>query len=124
MIIIRQKGNFRKTERWFDRMLKRDYLSILSKYGEEGVRALRAATPVDSGITADSWRYEIEDTGKSVALAFHNDSESNGCNIVVLLMYGHGTRNGGYVKANNFVAPALEPLFKKMADSAWKEVTK
>lgn len=124
MIIIRHKGNFDKTEKWYDRMLRRDHMRILNEYGERGVAALKAATPVDSGITADSWSYEIKQDNKNITIAFNNSSESNGCNIVILLMYGHGTKNGGYVQANDFVNPALEPIFKDLADAAWREVKK
>lgn len=124
MIIIRHKGNFDKTEKWYDRMLRRDHMRILNEYGERGVAALKAATPVDSGITADSWSYEIKQDDKKITIAFNNSSESNGCNIVILLMYGHGTKNGGYVQANDFVNPVLEPIFKDLADAAWREVKK
>lgn len=124
MIIIRHKGNFDKTEKWYDRMLRRDHIRILNEYGERGVAALKAATPVDSGITADSWSYEIKQDNKKITIAFNNSSESNGCNIVILLMYGHGTKNGGYVQANDFVNPTLEPIFRDLADAAWREVKK
>ena len=124
MIRVVHKGSFKNTERLFDKALRRDYLNVLNKYGEQGVNALRAATPVNSGITADSWSYEIHNDGKTASISFNNSSENNGCNVVVLLMYGHGTNNGGYVQANNFVDPALEGLFGQMADEAWKEVTK
>ena len=118
------KGNFNNIERWWNRMLRRDYLNILGRYGDMGVRALEAATPVDSGITAGSWIYEITNDGKEITLAFKNTNENDNLNIVILLMYGHGTRNGGYVKANDFVNPAVKPIFKELAESAWKEVTK
>lgn len=124
IITVKHKGSFNKTEQWFNRMLRRDYLNVADKYGQIGVQALRDATPVDSGITAESWFYEIENTGKSVNISFHNNNENQGANIVILLMYGHGTGNGGYVQANDFVNPALEPVFQQMADAAWKEVTK
>ena len=124
MIIIRHKGNFDKTEKWYDRMLRRDHMRILNEYGERGVAALKAATPVDSGVTADSWSYEIKQDDKKITISFNNSSESNGCNIVILLMYGHGTKNGGYVQANDFVNPTLEPIFKDLADAAWREVKK
>ena len=124
LIRVKHKGNFNNTENWFDRMLRHDHLKILSQYGEKGVEALKAATPVDSGVTADSWSYEVEDNGKTSTITFKNSNESNGVNIVILLKYGHGTKNGGYVQANDFVTPALEPVFKDLANAAWREVTK
>lgn len=105
-------------------MLRRDYLNVLGKYGERGVAALVAATPTKSGITASSWGYEVHNDGSTASIVYTNDSENHGCKIVILLMYGHGTKNGGYVQANDFVNPALEPVFKQMADEAWREVTK
>lgn len=123
MIRVRHKGNFNNIEKWWNRMLKRDYLNVVSKYGDIGVKLLRDATPVASGQTANSWNYEIEDDGKTITLAFTNSSEENGENIVILLMYGHGTQNGGYVEANDFVHPTIEPLFEIIAEEAWKEVT-
>jgi hypothetical protein len=124
MIRVRHKGDFNNIERWWNRMLRRDYLNVLAPYGEQGVQALEAATPRDSGITAGSWKYEIENDGAMVTLGFSNDNENQGYNIAILLMYGHGTRNGGYVKANDFVHPALEPVFQELANAAWKEVTR
>lgn len=124
MIRVVHKGNFNKTEQFFNRVLRRDYLNVLARYGEEGLSALREATPKNSGITAGSWNYEIVNDGKTASISFNNSSENNGANIVILLMYGHGTKNGGYVQANDFVNPALEQVFKNMADAAWKEVTK
>lgn len=124
MIKIKHKGNFNNIEQWFNRMFRKDYLNVLAKYGDQGVEALRAATPADSGITAESWSYTIENDGKTCSISFENSNENEGLNIVILLMYGHGTKNGGYVQANDFVNPALEPVFKQMADAAWKEVTR
>jgi hypothetical protein len=118
------KGNFNKIERFFNRVLRMDYLNILEKYGERGVRELQAATPVDSGETANSWSYGIEKGDGTVTIYWTNSNENHGVNIAILLIYGHGLQNGGYVVGNDFVTPALEPIFIAMANESWKEVTR
>ena len=123
MITVKHKGNFNNIERFFNRVLKRDYLNILSDYAEQGVRALKEATPVVSGETAEAWGYEIESGHGITTIYFTNSEEDNGVNIAILLLYGHGTKNGGYVEGIDFVTPALEPVFRELADKLWREVT-
>lgn len=94
----------------------------LDKYGKEGVAALSAATPVDSGETANSWTYKIEKKNGKVTIGFHNTNIQNGAPIAILLQYGHGTKNGGWVEGRDYINPAIQPIFDKIADSAWKEV--
>ena len=96
----------------------------LDKYGREGVTALASATPVDSGLTAKSWYYEVSVTNESATISFHNSNIQNGVPIAVILQYGHGTRNGGWVQGRDYINPAIQPVFDKIADAAWKEVTK
>ena len=122
MIKIRQRGNFKHTERFLRRSKNINYQRILERYGREGVAALSAATPRDSGTTAASWSYSIERTSSGSALYFSNSNVNHGVNIAILLQYGHGTRNGGYVTGIDYINPALKPIFEKIADSAWKEV--
>lgn len=117
------KGDFKKTERFLNKMRKRDYTKVLSKYGQMGVDALSRATPVDSGITASSWSYEIESSGSSATIYWTNTNINHGVSIAIILQYGHGTGTGGYVQGRDYINPALRPVFDKMADAAWKEVT-
>lgn len=123
IIQVKHRGNFNKTQKWFNRVLKRDYLNILSEYANRGIEALKAATPTDSGKTASSWEYEINSNKGITTVSFINNHEENGLNVVILLVHGHGTRNGGYVQGNDFVSPALAPIFAELADSMWKGVT-
>lgn len=123
-IKIRHKGNFNKTEKFFNRVLKRGYLNILEKYGEMGVSALKDVTPSESGKTAESWDFGIEEGNGTVTLYWTNSNENDGVNIAILLIYGHGLQNGGYVQGIDFVNPAMRPVFKKIADECWEEVTK
>ena len=123
-IRVKHKGNFNNFERFCNKVLRQDYLNIISRYAEQGIQALREATPSESGETADSWNYEIEEGKGITTLYFTNSHENDGVNVAILLIYGHGTRNGGYVEGNDFVTPALQPIFKDLADSMWREVTK
>lgn len=124
IITVKHKGSFRNTESFFNRALRRDYMKTLRKYGDAGVDLLRQATPVDSGITADSWSYDIEQDDGRVSIVWKNSNENEGINIAILIIYGHGLHNGGYVQGNDFVTPAIRPLLGQMADNVWREVTK
>ena len=124
MIKFRQKGDFSKLTRYFERVKEVVKLGELDKYGREGVAALESATPVDTGLTASSWRYEIDHGKDSVSISFYNDNIQNGVPIAIILQYGHGTRNGGWVQGRDYINPVIRPLFDKIADEAWKEVTK
>jgi len=124
IIKVKHKGSFKNTEGFFNRALKKSYMATLHRYGQMGVDLLRDATPKDSGITAESWDYKIEQSGGQVSIAWTNNHENQGVNIAILIIYGHGLHNGGYVQGNDFVTPALQPLLQQMADQVWKEVTK
>lgn len=123
MISFKQRGNFNKTEKLLKKSFGRSYIDILEKYGQQGVSALSAATPVDSGLTASSWSYEIIQNGETISIVWKNSNINKGVNIAIILQYGHGTRNGGYVSGRDYINPALKPIFDKMAEAAWKEVT-
>lgn len=126
MIKVKPRGDFSKTERFFNRVKNGvTNNSTFRKYGERGVAALAEATPVDSGLTASSWYYEIEKTDAGVKIVFRNSNIQNGwAPIAILLQYGHATRNGGYVQGRDYINPAIQPIFDKLANDAWKEVTR
>lgn len=124
MITFKQKGDFKKATRYFERLKEICKLGTLDKYGRAGVEALSSATPIDSGITSDSWSYEIEHGKGFAAIHFLNSNVNDGVNIAVILQYGHGTRNGGWVNGIDYINPAVKPLFEKMVDELWKEVTR
>ena len=119
-----QKGDFSNTERFFKDALSEDYLKVLDKYGQAGVNALASATPKDSGYTASCWNYEIETGNGETSIYFTNSHMNKGVSIAVILQYGHGTRNGGYVRGRDYINPAIQPVFDTIADTAWKEITK
>ena len=124
MITVESKGNFDNTEKLLKRIKSRDYLKVLDKFGQQGVTALSGATPTRSGKTASSWDYEVLVSGGSVILQWTNSNINNGVSIAIILQYGHGTRNGGYVVGRDYINPTMRPLFDKMADEAWKAVIK
>ena len=123
MITFSHRGNFNKTLRFMNRVKGKNYLNILDRYGKAGVEALAMATPVDSGETAASWSYEITSTPTRTTISWINTHENAGVNIAVILQYGHGTGSGGYVAGIDYINPAMKPIFDKIAQEAWKEVT-
>lgn len=124
MIKFRHKGDFSKLTRYFEKMLNAIRLGILDKYGREGVAALASATPVDSGQTAGSWYYEVEHKNGSASIIFSNSHVNDGVPIAIILQYGHGTGTGGWVQGRDYINPAIQPVFDKIAEAAWREVTK
>lgn len=123
IIKIKHRGNFSHTDRFFMKISQRYYLQILEKYGQAGVEALANSTPKDTGKTASLWSYKIEETDHGYAIFWENSNVHNHVNIAVILQYGHGTRNGGYVRGIDYINPALQPIFNGIANDAWKEVT-
>ena len=124
MITFRQKGDFSKLTRYLERAKEAIKLGDLDKYGQEGVDALSSATPVDSGLTASSWYYKIENKNGSATISFYKSNVNNGVPIAIILQYGHGTNNGGWVEGRDYINPAILPIFEKIANDAWEEVTK
>jgi len=123
MFSIKVHGDLRRTTSFLERIRYRKVSTILEMYAQEGVEALRGATPVDSGKTANSWSYEISMNGESYTIRWLNDNNVDGVNIAIILQYGHGTRNGGFVEGLDYINPAIKPIFDKISEQAWKEVT-
>ena len=124
MIKFRQKGDFSKLTRYFERIKETFNIGELNKYGEEGVAALESATPKDTGLTSRSWYYKLENKNGVVKISFCNSNIQNGVLIAIILQYGHGTRNGGWVEGRDYINPAIQPIFDKITEAAWREVTK
>lgn len=124
MITIKQQGDFSKLNKFLERAKEVVKLGDLDKYGKQGVQLLASMTPKDTGLTAGSWSYKIERSNGRVSLIFLNSNIQNGVPIAIILQLGHGTRNGGYVQGRDYINPAVQPLFDKIASDAWKEVTK
>lgn len=123
MISFRHKGDFSKTTRYLKRAEKINLSKVLDKYGKEGVVALASATPIESGATANAWYYETEYGNGSITIAFLNSHVNKGVPIAIILQYGHGTGTGGWVQGRDYINPAIQPIFDKIANDAWREVT-
>lgn len=123
MISFRHTGDFSKTFRFLENAKKAIRSRDFDKYGRQGVAALASATPVDSGQTANSWYYEVNVTKESVTIGFYNSNVQNGVPIAIILQYGHGTRNGGWVEGRDYINPAIQPIFDQITNDAWREVT-
>jgi hypothetical protein len=124
MIKFRHKGDFSKVTAYLERAKKGVNIRSLDKYAQEGVAALSSATPVESGRTAASWYYEIENQNGRIRISFCNSNINKGVPIAIILQYGHGTRNGGWVEGRDYINPAIQPVFDKITNEAWREVTK
>lgn len=124
MIKFRHKGDFSKFTRYLERTKESVRLGDLDRYGREGVAALASATPVDTGLTASSWYYKIEHTKGSAKISFYNSNIQNGVPIAIILQYGHGTGTGGWVEGRDYINPAIQPIFDRIVNDAWREVTK
>lgn len=123
MIVLSSKGDFSKATRYFEKLKETAKLGVLDKYGREGVAALSSATPVETGLTASSWEYKIKHSGSSASIEFSNSNINNGVPIAIILQYGHGTGTGGWVQGRDYINPAIRPVFDKIVEDVWKEVT-
>lgn len=124
MISVTQRGSFKNTERYLARLRANNLSKILTRYGALGVQALSSATPVDSGETASSWFYTIQNRKGYYSIRWHNQHEEDGVPIAVILQYGHGTRQGGYVQGRDYINPAMQPIFDQILRDVMEEVTK
>ena len=122
MIRFKQKGDFSKATHYFKKIGKAAKITDLDKYGKRGVEALSKATPIDTGNTANSWYYEIIKENGSTRISFCNSNIQNGVPIAIILQYGHGTNNGGWVQGRDYINPAIQPIFDEMATDAWQAV--
>lgn len=122
-ISFRQRGDFSRLQKYLSKSIDAVTMEHLRRYGEEGVQALQAATPVDTGKTATSWSYEIKNVNSVYSLEFHNSNVVDGWfNVAIMLDVGHGTGNGGWVEGLNYIDPIVQPIFEKMAHDLWLEV--
>ncbi len=122
MLIFRQRGNFNNTERFIKKVLNKEIYKNLDEYGMKGVEALRASTPVRTGLTADSWDYKIIQNKGDIKIVWTNSNFNKGEQIAVLIQYGHGTGNGGYVQGRDYINPSMRVVFDEIAEDIWREV--
>ena len=117
------KGSWSLTERWLAMLGKGDIFKDLDHQAQMGVRALEQATPKDSGMTAHSWDYTVESSRGYYTITWTNSNTNQGVPIAIILQYGHGTGTGGYVAGEDYINPAMKPVFDEIADNVWKAVT-
>ncbi len=122
-VTFESSGSFDNTESWLKRMSSGAIFASLDQYGREGVAALASATPVDSGLTANSWTYEVLKEGGSYSIIWGNTNTTTGRPVAILLQYGHGTGTGGYVQGRDYINPAIQPVFDRISSEVWKAVT-
>lgn len=117
-------GDFSRTDRWLAKIRRGDFFNILQGYGQRGVEALVSATPSKTGLTAESWSYEVAASPGGASIRWINKHvDSEGTPIAIMLQYGHGTGTGGYVQGRDYINPALQPVFDEIANAVWREVT-
>lgn len=122
IINLSSSGSFEHVIKFLEKIRVLDISKILNKYGKLGVSQLEKYTPKRTGLTASSWTYDITYSATHASVSWHNTNINDGVQIAMLIQYGHGTRNGGYVQGIDYINPALEPIFSKMADDAWEEI--
>jgi len=124
MITFKTKGSFKNTEKYLKNCKELDVLFILKKYGRDGVIALSQATPKDTGQTASSWDYVAEATKKGGSITWTNSNNEFGAPVAILIQYGHGTGDGSYIEGIDYINPAMRPIFEKIANDIFEEVSK
>lgn len=123
MISFSVSGSTKRTEAFLAKMKSQDFASGLESIAQRGVAALQAATPMDSGLTAASWSYEIEKKGDVTFISWLNTNANNGVHVAIILQYGHGTGTGGYVAGRDYINPAIQSVMDELANEVWKKVT-
>lgn len=123
MIRFKQTGDFSKTERYLKKVKKQSFFDLLDSYAKEGVDALASSTPKDTGLTASSWSYEISKTKSSVRIIWKNSNIIDGTPIAIILQYGHGTGNGGFIAGQDYINPAIKPIFDDISEFVRKEMS-
>ena len=124
MIKITHSGDFKNTEKFFNKVVKREYMKLFDQVGRAGVEALQEATPKRTGKTAASWSYTVTQNREGISISWNNSNRNDGANVAILIQLGHGTSSGAYVKGVDYINPALKPVFDAFANKVWWEVTR
>ena len=122
-IRVKVHGSFDNSRSWLQRLREEKYLRVLDAAGRAGVAALESETPKDTGATSSQWRYEIVRNQNGVSVHWTNDSLGDGWYPVAIgLQYGHGTGTGGWVEGQDYINPAMRPIFETIANNVSKEI--
>ena len=122
VITLTHHGDFNKTQQYFEKLKNLAGLGQLDKYGRKGVFYLKMAAPKDTGLTSESWKYDIIHDKGGATIVWTNTNVQNGVRIAMILQSGHGTKNGGWVEGIDYINPVLRKIFREMAEDASKEV--
>lgn len=123
MFKVNSSGSFNKTNKFLTKLQRGDIFTNLERYGRMGVDALSRATPVETGLAASSWGYQINRTSTRTSISWFNTDVEGGVNIAVIIQYGHGTGTGGYVQGRDYINPAMRPIFDQILNDVWRQVT-
>jgi hypothetical protein len=123
MISVTSTGSFKKTESFLEFLKTGKMFAGMDRYGRQGVDALSRATPRDTGATAESWGYQLGHTAGTYSISWFNTHKHNGVNIAVIVQYGHGTGTGGWVQGRDYINPAIRPVFDRILEDIWRQVT-
>lgn len=117
-------GSTRRTKSFLTNVQSQNLYSDLDSLARRGVEALARATPVDSGLTSQSWDFVIETSGDKTTITWTNSNTAGGAPVAIMLQYGHGTGTGGYVAGRDYINPAIQPIFDEIAKLVWEKVTR
>ena len=124
MIRFESKGDFSRSIKWLTKLQRAEFYNKINSLAATGTSALASATPVESGQTAASWSHQVTISGRGARIEWTNSNVNQGVPIAIILQYGHGTGTGGYVAGRDYINPAMRPIFEKIAEEVWKEVTR
>lgn len=123
MISFNVGGSTKKTEAWLQKLRRADMYKGLESLAQQGVNALAAATPIESGLAQNSWSYKIQKSGASLTITWYNNDVENGFPVAIMLQYGYSTGTGGYVAGRDYINPAMRPIFDQIEERVRRAVT-
>jgi hypothetical protein len=123
VISFKTSGSWKNTERFLLKNSRGDFFQGLDSLAQRGVDALARATPLESGLAAQSWTYKIERSRAALTISWNNVDLENGFPVAIMLQYGYATGTGGYVAGVDYINPAMRPVFDEIRDKVWKAVT-
>jgi len=123
MITLKQKGDFSKLDKYFKKSVKISKTENVTLFADKCLEKLKEATPKESGLTSESWKYVIVRRKNSTSVQFYNTNNQNGANVALLLEYGHATRSGTWIQGQNYIDPVVKETYLNILNKTWKEMT-
>ena len=115
MIKTKQKGSFKKTKSFLTNLSNIFDNTLSEKYGKRGIELLAEFTPKDTGKTAESWVYEVDNTRNGFVLHFYNTNIQNGTPVAIILNDGHLSKEGQWIPGSNYIEDAINELYNEIA---------